>query len=249
MNRERQVSLYGNIAPGHAFGDILESILDRAGNLGLSRIYTLDVGGRGKLYEETAAGFKLALTLSVIFMYMVLAAQFESFLHPLTIMLSLPLSVPFALLSLWATGNTLNLFSGLGVLLLFGIVKKNSILQIDHTLTLRRAGKPHLEAILEANRDRLRPILMTTISLVAAMIPASIGTGAGSEATRSIAIVVVGGQSLCLLITLLVTPVAYSLFEDLGDKTRQLTARWGSAPKAVEEKEKSYGHSVRSILD
>lgn len=241
--RQRQVSLYGNIAPGHAFGDILASILDEAGDLGLPGIYTLEVGGRGKLYEETAAGFQLAITLSIIFMYMILAAQFESFLHPLTIMLSLPLSVPFALLSLWATGNTLNLFSGLGVLLLFGIVKKNSILQVDHTLALRRAGKPRLDAILEANRDRLRPILMTTISLVAAMIPAAIGEGAGSEATRSIAIVVVGGQSLCLLITLLVTPVAYSLFDDLGELLRR--PRAGIGLTAGSQAQEEAGRSPR----
>jgi HAE1 family hydrophobic/amphiphilic exporter-1 len=247
MSRQRQVSLYGNIAPGHAFGDILASILEQAGDLGLPAVYTLEVGGRGKLYEQTAAGFTVALTLSVIFMYIVLAAQFESFLHPLTIMLSLPLSVPFALFSLWVTGNTLNLFSGLGVLLLFGIVKKNSILQVDHTLALRRAGKPRLEAILEANRDRLRPILMTTISLVAAMIPATVGRGAGSEATRAIAIVVVGGQSLCLLITLLVTPVAYSLFDDLGDKSRQILPRFRAAtktPQPAGKKEQPDGHPV-----
>jgi HAE1 family hydrophobic/amphiphilic exporter-1 len=247
MSRQRQVSLYGNIAPGHAFGDILASILEQAGDLGLPAVYTLEVGGRGKLYEQTAAGFTVALTLSVIFMYIVLAAQFESFLHPLTIMLSLPLSVPFALFSLWVTGNTLNLFSGLGVLLLFGIVKKNSILQVDHTLALRRAGKPRLEAILEANRDRLRPILMTTISLVAAMIPATVGRGAGSEATRAIAIVVVGGQSLCLLITLLVTPVAYSLFDDLGDKSRQILPRFRAAtktPQPAGKKEQPDGYPV-----
>jgi len=223
-SRVRQISLNGNIAPGHALGDILNEILHRAGHLGLPATYTVAVSGRGKLYAETVHGFQIALGLSVIFMYMVLAAQFESFLHPLTIMLSLPLSVPFAIFSLWVTGNTINLFSGLGILLLFGIVKKNSILQIDHTLGLRRSGMPRLEAILQANRDRLRPILMTTIALVAAMIPAALARGSGAEATRSIAIVVIGGQTLCLLITLLITPVAYSLFDDLGLWLRRVSA-------------------------
>lgn len=224
--RQRQITLYANVGPGEAFGDILNAILSRAGNLGLPSTYTVEVGGRGKLYEQTVRGFQIAIGLSVVFMYMVLAAQFESFLHPVTILLALPLAVPFAIFSLWATGNTINLFSGLGILLLFGIVKKNSILQVDHTLALRRGGMERTQAIVEANRDRLRPILMTTISLVAAMIPSALSRGAGSEATRSIAIVVVGGQSLCLLITLLLTPVAYSLFEDLGAWLRGIPVAW-----------------------
>lgn len=220
---QRQISLFGNVAPGYAFGDVLNDILRRAGDLGLAGAYVLEVGGRGKLYAETVAGFKLALTLSIVFMYMVLAAQFESFLHPITILLSLPLAVPFAIFSLWMAGITINLFSALGVLLLFGIVKKNSILQIDHTLALRRGGMERDEAILQANRDRLRPILMTTISLVAAMIPAAVARGAGAEASHAIAIVVVGGQTLCLVITLMIAPVAYSLFDDLAGwlKTRR----------------------------
>ncbi len=229
-NRQRQVTVSANVAPGHALGDVLASALAQAGNLGLPPSYLLDVGGRGKLYGETVEGFRLALGLSVVFMYMVLAAQFESFLHPVTILLSLPLAVPFALVSLWATGNTINLFSGLGILLLFGIVKKNSILQVDHTLALRRAGVPRTDAIVRANRDRLRPILMTTFSLVAAMIPAAVARGAGAEVSRSIAIVVVGGQSLCLLITLLITPVAYSLFDDLGAQAADWMARRRALP-------------------
>ena len=232
-SRQRQVSLNANIAPGHAFGDILTDILHQAGDLDMPATYSINVSGRGKLYGETVIGFQIALGLSVIFMYMVLAAQFESLLHPLTIMLSLPLSVPFALFSLWVTGNTINLFSGLGILLLFGIVKKNSILQVDHTLQLRRAGVPALDAILQANRDRLRAILMTTISLVVAMVPAAIASGSGSEATRSIAIVVIGGQTLCLLITLLVTPVAYSLFEDLSGWLQRWTPGNRATPAVV----------------
>lgn len=216
QNRQRQITLSGNLEPGYAFGDVLNSIVQRAQQeLDLTGTLTLNVSGRGELFEETAAGFQLALVLSLVFMYMILAAQFESFLHPITIMLSLPLVLPFAILSLWMFGSTLNLFSGLGILLLFGIVKKNSILQIDHTLQLQRSGKPRDEAIVEANRDRLRPILMTTISFVVALIPAAITSGEGSGAVQAMAVVVIGGQSLCLLVTLLVTPVAYSLFDDL----------------------------------
>jgi HAE1 family hydrophobic/amphiphilic exporter-1 len=170
--------------------------------------------GQVKILEETTTNMILAIGLASISMYMVLAAQFESLVHPFIILLTLPLSIPFALFSLIVTGRSLNLFSALGVLLLLGIVKKNGILQIDYMNRLRDQGVRVHDAIVEANRVRLRPILMTTFSIVAGLIPTAIGIGAGASQRSAIAVTIIGGQTLCLLLTLLVVPVSYSLVED-----------------------------------
>jgi HAE1 family hydrophobic/amphiphilic exporter-1 len=213
--------------------DRIEALRAAAVALNMPPAYSTRAAGRAKEFEKTRVEFMWAVLLSLIFMYMILASQFESLVHPLTILLSLPLSVPFALFSLWYTGNTLNLYSALGILVLFGVVKKNAILQIDHTNNLRRQGMDRLEAIMMANRDRLRPILMTTLALVAGMLPLAMGTGPGAEERYAIAVVVIGGQSLCLLLTLLVTPVAYSIFDDIGALFRRLVP--AHRPKAMLE--------------
>ncbi len=213
-NRQFAVGIYANVAPGHSLGEAAADTQAIVDNIGLPSGYQMRFSGQVKILEETTTNMILAIALASIFMYMVLAAQFESLVHPFIILLTLPLSIPFALISLIATGRSLNLFSALGVLLLLGIVKKNGILQIDYMNRLRETGRPLHEAILEANRVRLRPILMTTFSIVAGLIPTAIGIGAGASQRSAIAVTIIGGQTLCLILTLLVVPVGYSLVED-----------------------------------
>jgi HAE1 family hydrophobic/amphiphilic exporter-1 len=233
LDRQRTNRLRGAVASGFALGDRLEALKKAAEELNMPPAYSYRVSGRGRELERTFGEFIWAFALSIVFMYMILASNYESLVHPLTILLSLPLSIPFALLSLWATGGTLNLYSALGILVLFGVVKKNSILQIDHMNHLRRDfSMSRYDAIIQGNRDRLRPILMTTLCLVAAMIPMAVGTGPGAEERRAVAVVVIGGQSLSLLLTLLVTPVAYSLFDDAG----ALVARRSRAGGRIDER-------------
>ena len=218
LDHERMVAVRTNIAPGFALKDRIQAIEDAAARIGMPEGFNTSVRGRGRELERTLSEFQWTFLMSFIFMYIILAAQFEHFLHPITILVSLPLAVPFGLLSLWIGGETLNLYSALGILVLFGVVKKASILQVDHTNQLRERGLPRENAIILANRDRLRPILMTTLSFVAGMFPLLIGVGPGSEERRSIAVLAVGGQTLSLLLTLLAVPVTYSLLDDLWQR-------------------------------
>ena len=215
-NRMRQISVNANLDPlTIKLGEAISAAREKVGELDLKAGYQVTFGGSARTLTEAGNDFVLAIFLSVAFIYMVLASQFNSFIHPLTIMTALPLSLPAGLLTLWMFGMSINVYSAIGLMMLFGIVKKNSILQVDYTNTLREQGFDRHRAIIEANHVRLRPILMTTISIVAGMLPIAFGRGAGSGSRASMAITIIGGQMLCLLLTLLVTPVVYSYFDGM----------------------------------
>jgi HAE1 family hydrophobic/amphiphilic exporter-1 len=215
-NRQRQISLMANL-DRVPLGEVIAATRLKIDELNLKPGYQAVFGGSARTLDEASNDFVLALILAVLFIYMVLASQFNSFVHPLTIMTALPLSLPAGLLALMAFGMTINVYSAIGMMMLFGIVKKNSILQVDYTNTLRAQGMERHDALIAANHVRLRPILMTTISIIAGMLPIAFGRGEGAGSRASMAVTIIGGQILCLLLTLLITPVVYSYFDDLRE--------------------------------
>ncbi|HMD37434.1 MAG TPA: efflux RND transporter permease subunit [Vicinamibacterales bacterium] len=229
-NRQFTVQLTADVASGHALDEASNDVRRLLAGLNMPGTMSFRLQGQSKILDETTANLILAIGLAMIFVYMVLASQFESFVQPIVIMLVLPIAVPFALFTLWMTNRTLNLWSALGMLLLLGIVKKNSILQVDYANELRRRGKPIREAVIEACRTRLRPILMTTSAIIAGLIPTSLGLGIGGTGRAAIAVTIIGGQSLCLLLTLLLVPVAYVQFDALeraliGERSKGFLSR------------------------
>jgi HAE1 family hydrophobic/amphiphilic exporter-1 len=231
--QERQITVVANLYQ-KPLGEAMQQALAVVRELDMPPGYQAIPLGQAKLLQEALWNFLLAFLLALAFIYMVLAAQFESFVHPVTIMVSMFLALPFGLLALVLTGNTLNIYAIMGMFLLIGVVKKNAILQVDYTNVLRARGLDRTEAQRAADRARLRPILMTTLAIVFGMLPVALGKGDGSASRAALAVAVVGGQALCLIVTLIITPVVYSFFDDLRGLPRRLVS-WRPAwrPRAV----------------
>ncbi len=213
-DRQRAVRVFANVAPGHSQGEALAE-MQRIGKDLLPEGYRLVFSGSAATYGESNQGMMFVFILGLFTAYMVLASQYNSFIHPFTVLLALPFSVTGAFIALWLTGNTLNLYSAIGLILLMGIVKKNSILLVDFTNERRKHGQNVHDALMEACPVRLRPILMTSVSSISAVIPTAMAFGAGAEIRAPMAQVVIGGVILSTLLTLLVVPAAYSLLTNL----------------------------------
>jgi HAE1 family hydrophobic/amphiphilic exporter-1 len=220
LNRQRTVTLMAH--PDRvSLNDAVQYARRSVAEMDMPPEYGIVFGGQADMLSDTAYYFAVALGLSLTFMYLILAAQFESWINPVSILAGLPVTVPFGLLSLMLFRTSLDLYAMFGLFMLIGIVKKNGILQVDKTNELRRSGMDREQAILEANHTRLRPILMTTVMLMAAMFPIALGQGPGASARASMAKIIIGGQALSLLLSLVATPVVYSLLDDWWNRSRR----------------------------
>ena len=209
-NRERAIGVFGNFAAGKSQSEVMEYV-QKLGKEILPPGYHLLLSGSSQAFAESFRSLMVALLLGIFVAYMVLASQFNSFLHPVIILLALPFSITGALLGMWMTDTSVNIYSLIGMLLLMGIVKKNSILLVDFTNRKRKEGLEVTEALIEACPLRLRPILMTSIATIAGAIPEAFAVGSGSEVIRPMGIAVIGGVAVSTFLTLLVVPCAYSL--------------------------------------
>lgn len=226
QDRQRQITIMGNLAEAKPLGAAIQDINSIEQEVGLPEGIATAYTGAGDMMAESFASINFSLFLAIVLIYMILASQFESLIHPLTIMLSLPLSIGGALGGLWLTGRTLNIFSMIGMIMLMGLVTKNAILLVDYTNLLRKEhGLDRDEALLRAGPVRLRPILMTAFSTIAGMLPIAIGIGAGSETRAPMGTCVVGGMITSTMLTLIIIPVMYSLMDQWGTGLRNLIWR------------------------
>jgi multidrug efflux pump len=219
FNRVRSFTLTANLAPGFTLGQAIDSLNALAAEV-LPAGSTTKLAGESRELEESGASLYFAFGLALLVVFMVLASQFESLVHPFTVLLSVPLAVTGALLALLMSGSTLNLYSQIGMILLIGLVTKNSILLVEYTNQLRERGLSTLEAVLESGRIRLRPILMTSVSTVISAVPVALGLGAGSMSRRPLGYAIVGGVLFSTVLTLYVVPTAYVILDGLIARIR-----------------------------
>jgi HAE1 family hydrophobic/amphiphilic exporter-1 len=223
-NRQRLVAVQAGLAEGYPLGNVVEEIRSSIADIDLGDV-SIHFGGEAEMMEESFGNTGIALALAVILVYILMAALFEGYLSPLIIMFALPMALAGALLAIVITGQTLNIITIIGIIMLMGLVNKNAILLVDYTNTLRARGLSRREALLQAGPTRLRPILMTTISLIFAMLPVAIMPSRGGEFRAPMAIAVIGGLTLSMLLTLLVIPVLYTLFDSLATSFNSLLQR------------------------
>jgi multidrug efflux pump len=236
FNRVRAVTISANLAPGVTLGKALDD-MDRIAATSLSRDIKTDLDGQSREFRESSNSLYFLFLLAVVFIYLVLAAQFESFIHPLTILFAVPLAVVGALISLFVFKQTLNIYSQIGLIMLIGLVTKNSILIVEYANQLRSRGLPVIEAVAEAAKIRLRPILMTSFSTIFGILPIAIGLGAGGEARMPLGISVVGGMVFSTFLTLMLVPVVYTLlarFTHVHEELPEILDESDTEPKTPE---------------
>jgi HAE1 family hydrophobic/amphiphilic exporter-1 len=215
-NRERAATITANVVD-RPLGDVVNDLNKKLAGFPFPPGYRIEYVGDVEMMGDMFKNMVLALVIGIIFIYIVLGSQFNSFLHPFTIMLALPLAVVGALLAEFLTGQSINMMAMVGVILLMGIVTKNSILLIDYTITLRKKGMQREEALLKAGPVRLRPILMTSAAMIMGMLPAALGLGEGAEWRQGMGITVIGGLITSTLLTLIVVPVTYIVVDNFGE--------------------------------
>jgi multidrug efflux pump len=216
-NRVRAFTLSASMAPGFTLGEALDSLNAVAAEV-LPPGSSVDLAGESRELRESGGALYFAFGFALIFVFMVLAAQYESLVHPFTVLLAVPLAVTGALGALWVAGSTLNVYSQVGMILLIGLVSKNSILLVTYATDLRAGGRDAIAAMQEAGRIRLRPILMTSVATVFGALPIALGLGAGAGSRRPLGYVIIGGMIVSTLITLYLVPAVFVVLDRLGSR-------------------------------
>ncbi|HPG85045.1 MAG TPA: efflux RND transporter permease subunit, partial [bacterium] len=219
-DRQREIRVDANTYQ-KTLGQVMGGIQQQTRKMAIPAGYDIGVVGQGQMQSETFANMLMALALAIIFVYIVLAAQFESFIHPFSIMLALPMSLIGAVLALLAWGSSLSMMSMIGIIMLMGLVTKNGILLVDYANQLRRQGVARTQALIQAGAIRLRPILMTTFAMIFGMIPVAFALGEGSEFRAPMGQAVIGGLITSTLLTLFIVPVVYSILDDLSSRKQR----------------------------